>query len=80
MKMKKNKVQKILEMVAAANGVSVMEVRRDMQEALDEGMKSEDPEVQEYWKSIPCRGEKPTLEETIVFLGKQANKSIMLQS
>ncbi len=80
MKMKKNKVQKILEMVAVANGVSVMEVRKDIQDALDEGMKSEDPEVKDYWNLIPRRGEKPTLEETIVFLGKQANKSIMLQS
>jgi hypothetical protein len=51
--------------------VSVGEVRRDIQEALGEGWNNPDPGVQEYWRKIPSRYEKPTLEEVIDFIVKE---------
>lgn len=59
------KLNKILQKIALENGVSVAEVRKDIQEALDLGWNNPDPKVQEYWKSIPCRGKMPKLEEVI---------------
>lgn len=46
MKLIKSKGRKILEKVAAQNGVSVDEVRAEIQIAIDMGMASPDPAVQ----------------------------------
>lgn len=66
------KTNKILKKVAQKNCVSIMEVKREIQAALDEGMRSSDPKVLDYWKSIPCKGEKPTIDEVITYLTKKS--------
>lgn len=71
------KIDRILEKIAIQNGVSVSEVRSEMQHAIDEGMKNPDPKVQEYWSAIPHKSEKPTLEEVLVHLTKKAKKKSM---
>lgn len=38
-----------------------------MIQAMEAGMNNPDPEIQAKWKTIPCRGEKPTPEELIVW-------------
>lgn len=68
------KVNRVLAEIALKNGVSVAEVRREIQAALDEGMKSPDPNVQAYWNSIPRKGDKPTLQEVITHLANQIKK------
>jgi len=65
------KVNKVLAEIAQKNGVSVAEVRREIQAALDEGMKNPNPNVQAYWNSIPRRGEKPTINEVITCISKR---------
>lgn len=65
------KAKKAVIQVAVQNGVSVAEVRRDIQEALDEGWNNPDPQVQEYWRSIPSKHEKPTIEEIIEYISKK---------
>ena len=65
------KVNKALIHIAVAHVTSVTEVRRDIQKALDEGWNNSDPKVQEYWRKIPSRCEKPTLEEVIEFMAKE---------
>lgn len=61
-------LNKILKQIAVKNSVSVAQVRRDIQAALDEGWNSRDKKVREYWSKIPTRHEKPTLKEVILFM------------
>ena len=68
------KVNKALIQIAATHGVSVTDIRRDIQKALDEGWNNSDPKVQEYWRKIPSRCEKPTLEEVIEFMAKEIKR------
>lgn len=65
------KTDKALTKVALKHGVSVAEVRREIQAALDEGIRNPDPQIKEYWNSIPCKGDKPTVDEVISYLVKQ---------
>lgn len=69
------KINKVLMKIAAEHGVSVMEVRQDIQAALDEGWNNPSPEVQNYWRKIPSRFNKPTVEEVIDYIAKEANQS-----
>lgn len=70
--MRKSKVTKAFEQLAIRDGISVAEVREEIQKAIDIGMSSSDPAVQEKWSKMPCRGEKPTPEEVVIYLSKQA--------
>lgn len=62
----------VLEIVAEKEGVSVEEVRREIQLAIDDAMKNPDPKIQAQWRKIPKKGKKPTPEEVIAFVGKTA--------
>lgn len=69
--MNKKKVIKAFEKIAARDGISVAKVREEIQKAIDEGLKSPEPAVQEQWRKMPYRGEKPTPEEVVAYLAKQ---------
>ena len=71
--MRKSKVTKAFEQLAIRDGISVAEVREEIQKAIDIGMSSSDPAVQEKWGKMPCRGERPTPEEVVLYLSKQVN-------
>lgn len=68
------KARSAIEQIADREGVSVSEVRREIQAAIDEGMKSTDKSVQAYWSRIPRKGAKPTPEEVIDFIAKSIKK------
>lgn len=57
--MKKSKAIKLIEKVALREGVTVSEVRREMQSALDIAYENRGNES--FWQRWRCR--KPTLEE-----------------
>lgn len=57
--------------IAAKEGVSVEEVRKQIKLAMLTGMCNPDPKVQAYWKQIPHKGDVPTPEEVVVFLTKE---------
>ncbi len=67
-------LDKIFKQIAIKNGVSVAQVRRDIQAALDEGWNSSDEKVRAYWRKIPAKHEKPTLEEVILFMVTECKK------
>lgn len=54
------------------NGISVDEVRRDIQYAIDEGWNNPDPQVQKYWHNISSKHKKPTMDEVIEYIVKKA--------
>ena len=60
-------VRTIIRNIAASNGISEEEVRREMIEAMREGMANPDPEVQAKWKSVPWQNREPTPEEFILW-------------
>lgn len=68
------KAKKAIIKVAAENGVTVKEVREEIQKAIDEGMKNADPQVIELWKNCPKKGDKPTPEELIEYISKMAKR------
>ena len=47
------------------------EVRREMQIAIDAGFDSPDPAVQEEWKKMTLKGDRPTPEEVINYAVKK---------
>lgn len=54
--------------VAAMNGMTVEEVRAEIQASIDEAIKSPSPSVQQVWASIPYEGAVPTPEELIDYI------------
>ena len=60
------KFQKILEQIAKENGSTPDEVYREMQIAIDAGFDNPDPKIQETWKTIPFKGDRPTPEDLVM--------------
>lgn len=54
--------------IARDKGMSEAEVRREMELAIAEGMKSTDPDVIAQWKVIPHKGDMPTPDELIAYM------------
>ncbi len=67
-------VKNALQKIADREGITVSEVRKEIQLAIDEGMKSTDKSVQAYWSKIPCKGTKPTPEEVINYIAKSVKQ------
>ncbi len=61
-------INRIFRQIAIKNGVSVSQVRQDIQKALDEGWDSSDEKVKAYWRKIPTKHKKPTLEEVVLYI------------
>ena len=62
--MNKNKVKKALQEIAKNNGVSVSEVRREINIAIADAYSKN----KEAWTDIPCKGKIPTAEEFILHM------------
>ena len=57
---------KVIKKVAKAHGVSVKEVREEMQKAIRAGRESSDPNAQAMWNRLFPDGKEPTPEEFIL--------------
>lgn len=57
-----------IEKIARENGVTIFEVRREIEKAIEEGMKSTEPNAIRFWHSIPRQGITPTPEEAIMYI------------
>ena len=55
----------IYEKIAEKYNTTPEEVRREMQIAIDAGFDNPDPAVQEEWKKMTLKGDRPTPEEVI---------------
>ena len=65
---KKADAERAIETIAMRQGVTVGEVKNQMNLAIRAGMRNQDPAVQARWKKIPCKGDAPTPEELIAYL------------
>jgi hypothetical protein len=62
------KAKKALKKLAKQKGINEGAVRQEIEIAIQEAMKSPDPQAQAFWKSIPHKGEQPTPEEVIAYI------------
>lgn len=62
------KAKKALKKLAQREGVSEETVRREIEVAIAEAMKSPEPQAQAFWRTIPHKGERPTPEEVIAYI------------
>lgn len=60
--------KEIFEKVAKQNHTTPEEVRRDIQKAINAGFDDPNPKVQEEWKKMNFKGERPTPEEVIAYM------------
>ena len=66
--MSKSRGAQAIEDLAAQNGVSVEEIRREIEIAIDAAIANPDPEAQKQWEQILKDGRKPTPEEFIEYM------------
>ena len=64
------KAENALRKLAEQRGLSVAEVRREIQASINEGLNSSDPLAMAYWAIIPKTGEIPTPEEVILYIAQ----------
>lgn len=57
-------------LIAEQEGISVSEVRHEIQLAIDEAMNCPDPKIRDFWQSIPKKGKKLSPEEAVLFLSR----------
>lgn len=64
--------RRILKTIAESEKISVEEVEREMQRAIDVGFDNPDKDIQKEWKKISFKGDRPTVQEVIEALSMQA--------
>ena len=69
------KTKRIIEIIAAENGISPEKVEQEMMEAIRAGMASADPHAQALWKQMCPDGKEPDLD---TFLDFMANRLDMM--
>ncbi len=71
------KMKKILKQVAKENGVTVKEVREEIQKAITEAWKNPPADggvTAAYQRKVPCKGEIPTPEELIRYAAAEIRR------
>ena len=72
--MKDNRMKNVIENVAKQNGVTPEEVRKEIQLAIDEAVKTDDPNAKMIWNLLSCDGKTPSPEAVIYFLAMLCNE------
>ena len=64
----KEMIPQYLQAIAKKEGLSENDVRNEIALAVSLALKSSNPQIQNFWKEIPCDGETPTIEEIIDYI------------
>lgn len=65
-----NLAQNAIKKIAKRDGVSVNYVRKQMKISMLNGLSSTDPQIKQFWDSIPNEGEISTPEELIIYIAE----------
>ena len=65
--------KRIIEIIAAENGISPEEVEHEMMKAIRAGMASPDPHAQALWKQICPDGKEPDLDTFLTFMANRVD-------
>ncbi len=65
---KKEKISECLRIIAKKEGIAEEDVRNEIALAVSLALKNNDPQIQNFWKNVPCDGESPTIEEIIDYI------------
>lgn len=68
-------IKKVIKKIAKREGVSVEEVYREMQIAIDMAYADSDPAVQAAWENIPVPYGKPRPEDVIAYCVEKVTHS-----
>lgn len=68
---KRSKFNRILKIIAEKEGISVEEVYREMQAAIDAGYSNPDPAIRTAWEKVPLPYGKPRPEDMVVYCAGQ---------
>jgi EAL domain-containing protein (putative c-di-GMP-specific phosphodiesterase class I) len=60
--------------LAEQEGVSVEYVRIQLEEAIQNGLDSEDEKKKAFWESIPRERDVPTPEEVVLYISEQVKR------
>lgn len=63
----KQMAKEIFKRVARENGVSVDEMRKEIQKSINKAITSTDPTAQNIWREVPRDGDIPTPEEYFIY-------------
>lgn len=69
-------IESILNTVAEQNGVTVEEVKREIQAIIDELYESDDPAINAKWHCMTKNGQKPSIEQLILYCTKRADRQM----
>ena len=67
------KTKRIIEIIAAENGISPEKVKHEMMEAIRAGMASPDPHAQALWKQMCPDGKEPDLDTFLDFMANRVD-------
>jgi len=73
--MANKKIESALRKIAKNNGVSEAEVRREIELAIEDARENPDPGIQAFWKGVPRKGDKPTVEDVIAHIAETIDKA-----
>ena len=65
------KTKRILQIIAAEQGISPKEVEHEILEAIRAGMASPSPHAQALWKQICPDGKEPDMEAFLTFMAQR---------
>lgn len=68
---KKETISEYLKAIADKERISEDDVRNEIALAVSLALKSNDPQIQAFWKDVPCNGDTPTIEEIIDYIVTQ---------
>lgn len=66
------KTRRIVQSIAAQNGVPAEFVEKEMRKAIRLAMASDDPKAQALWKQLAPDGKEPDLDEFLEFVLRNA--------
>ena len=67
------RAKRVLQMIAAQNGMKVKDAEQEMMTAIRMAMASPDPQIKARWKQIFPDGKEPDLETFLTFMANNIN-------